>query len=469
MTASEEHSNYLFGSYLGTSPKERAEMLTEIGMESMRDLFSDVPDDLILDEPVDIPGPYSEAELTRLFKKIAAKNIANDKEVFLGGGVRQVYIPAFLEEVMRRGEIYTAYTSYQPEVAQGLLQMVFEYESMVAELTGMDVINASLYDWASALGEAARMMVRISRKKTDVLIVHPVAPRRIEVLKSYTESSEIELEFIDAMGDIDAEAVFSRLEKEKALDKKERNLAGIYIEIPTFHGVLPSKIQEIIDKAHELDILVTVGVDIISLGIIEPPGEYGADFVIGEGQLLGNGVNGGGPLLGILGSKYNRKWIQNFPGRLVGITEDLRDQDPGFCITLSTREQHIRREKATSNICSNQTLMAINAGIYLASLGPQGMEELAQGLLNRAHYLANGLNAINGVEAPLHGPFFAEFLVKFENVSHEELEEKCRQEKIVPGHRIDAPGCVRLIAVSDVLLKSDLDHFIKTIKEVYTK
>jgi glycine dehydrogenase subunit 1 len=465
MTNSSDSSDYLYGSYLGTSRYERQEMLKEIGKDNILQLFSDVPSELILDEPIDIPGPYSEAELFRVFKKISQKNDVENYRLFLGGGVRQVYIPAFLEEVMRRGEIYTAYTSYQPEVAQGLLQMVFEYESMVAELTGMDVINASLYDWGSAIGEAARMMVRINRKN-NIVVAGPISPKRHSVLLGYTDSSSINIEYINSFGDLDFNSLFKRLELEASKDKKDREISGIYFEVPTYHGVLPSRYKEIIDRAHELDILVTVGVDMISLGIIEAPGNYDVDFVVGEGQLLGNAISSGGPLLGIIGSKYNRKWIQNFPGRLVGITKDFRDNDPAYCITLSTREQHIRREKATSNICSNQTLMAINAGIYLASLGPNGLKELAQSLMNRANYLATELNKLNKVKIDIDKPFFAEFVASFENITHDKLEEACLENGIVPGIKIDGEGCLRLIGVSDCLTKGDLNDFIKTIQEV---
>ena len=454
----------LYSSYIGTSPDEQDEMLRTIGKSDVKELFGDIPQDLILDDFIDILGPLSEKELDRLFTRISKKNRVDDTLAFVGGGVRQVYIPAFLEEVMRRGEIYTAYTSYQPEVAQGMLQMVFEYESQLAELTGMDVINASLYDWATAVGEAIRMMVRIQRRRDTVLILNPISPRRLEVAKTYTEGSKINIHVVESEGDIDVETAKRLIAEDAALDKKERRLAGIYFEVPTFHGVLPSRVKELIDLAHENKLLVTVGVDVISLGVIQPPGEYGADFIVGEGQLLGNAVSAGGPLLGIIGSKYDRKWIQNFPGRLVGITKDERDGDDAYCITLSTREQHIRREKATSNICSNQTLMAVNAGIYLASLGPRGIEELAQGLTDRAHYLASKLKEL-GYPA-VYEPFFCEFVVDFGEVSHEDLEKRFLERGVIPGLKLTGEGCRRLIGVTDLMNKEDLDKFVSVAKEV---
>ncbi len=459
-----------YQSYLGISPEEEQQMLKELGLTSTMDLFSDVPSHLLLKEPIQIPGPFTESELDRLFRKIAKKNKTFEEVVpFLGGGVRPVYIPAFLEELMRRGEIYTAYTSYQPEVAQGMLQMVYEYESMIAELTGMEVVSASLYDWGTALGESARMMCRITRKST-VVVVHPISPRRLDVLHAYTEPAGIKIEEIHAQGDYDIDAIRQLITEYGAKDKSDQDIAGIYFEAPTYHGVLSSHVDEIVSLAHEHGILVTVGVDLISLGILRPPSEYNADFVIGEGQILGNAISAGGPLLGVLATKFNRKWIQNFPGRLVGKTTELNSDNPGYCITLSTREQHIRRQKATSNICTNQTLMAVNAGIYLAGLGSRGIQELAQGLMDRAYYLANKLNEIKGVTAPMYSPFFAEFVAKFDNITHNELEQLCIEKGVVPGIPLDIDdGCARLISVSDIHQRADLDHFVNVIDEVMNK
>lgn len=452
-----------FQSYLGIGSEEADQMLSELGIGSILDLFSDVPSHLLLKDPLEIPGPYSEYELDRIFRKIAEKN-RTDLKPFLGGGVRQVYIPAFLEELMRRGEIYTAYTSYQPEVAQGMLQMVYEYESMIAELTEMEVVSASLYDWGTALGESARMMVRIKRRD-GILVAHPISPRRLDVLKSYTEPADIQISVVESEGDYDFQTLKEMIVSDGRKDRKERKFAGLYLEVPTFHGVLSDHVEELVALAHENDMLVTVGVDMVSLGLLKPPAAYGADFVIGEGQIFGNPMSAGGPLLGILATNFNRKYIQNFPGRLVGKTTELGSDHPGYCITLSTREQHIRREKATSNICSNQTLMAVNAGIYLASLGPSGIQELAQGIIDRAHYLIGELGKISGVKIP-YPNVFGEFLVEFEGLTHEQLETKCMEKGFIPGIKIDDKGCKRLIGVSDTFQREDLDEFVAVIKEV---
>ncbi len=458
------NSKNYFQSYLGIGPEEEAEMLNSIGYNSTIDLFSDVPQNLIERTPINIDGPYSEFELNSIFKKISQKNF-NDHLSFLGGGVRDLYIPAFLEELMRRGEIYTAYTSYQPEIAQGMLQLIYEYESQVAELTGMDVISASLYDWATALGESARMMMRIMKRRS-ILVANPISPERLEVLRTYTEHSGFNIVLVDGEGTINQNDILIIIEEDSRKDKKEREIAGVYFEIPTFHGVLPSQVDEFIDEIHKYDVLVTVGIDLISLGILRTPAEYNADFMIGEGQILGSGVSNGGPLLGILGTKYNRKWIQNFPGRLVGKTTELGSDLPGYCITLSTREQHIRREKATSNICSNQTLMAVNAGIFLAGLGPKGIRDLASGLVDRAHYLAKELNKLEGIRSPVFEPFLFDFVVDFGSISHEKLEEQCISQGILPGLKIEGTSCLRLISVSDKHRKEELDYFVNVISEV---
>lgn len=454
-----------YKSYIGTSASEQQAMLEAIGKKDVLELFSDVPSEYILNDYIDIPGPYSETQLDKLFRKIAKKN-NSDVIPFLGGGVRPTYIPAFLEEVMRRGEIYTAYTSYQPEIAQGMLQMLFEYESLVAELSGMDVVNASLYDWASALGEVAKMMARLTRK-SKILLLGPIGPNRVATMESYIKHVGVTYEHLFPNEHIDVAKVIEIIEAEASKDRKEKTIAGIYFEVPNYYGALPSDLEKITAAAQKQKIFTTAGVDFISLGIIKPPADYGVDFIIGEGQLLGNPISSGGPLLGILASKYDRKLISQFPGRLIGITKDERDGDDAYCITLSTREQHIRREKATSNICSNQALAAVNAGIYLASLGARGIEELAQGLMDRANYLAGALTAIDGVRAPLYGPIFAEFVAEFDGITHEQLEASCDKFNVIPGKPLDRDGCYRLIAVNDMMSREDLDQFVAAVKEVY--
>lgn len=457
-----------YESYIGTSEEERKEMLSIIGKNDISELFSEIPENLIFKDSINIPGPYSEAELTKLFEKIAAKNInPNNMISFLGGGVRQQYIPAALEELMRRGELYTAYTPYQPEVSQGMLQLLFEYQSMVSELLGMDIVNSSMYDWASAMAEALKIMSRITRKK-KIIVAQPISPNRLEVTAIYLKKSSIELIIIESKdGNVDTEKIVEILKEEGIKGKKEREIAGIYFEFPNYFGTLAQDVERICSLSHDFKGLVTVGVDPIAFGIIKPPGDFGADFVVGEGQMLGNSVNAGGPLLGILASKFNKQWIRQIPGRLIGATTEVVSDNPGYCITLQTREQHIRREKATSNICSNQALTAVTAAIYLASLGKQGLIELSQSLMDRAHYLADKLNSIQGVKSPKYNLFFfSEFLVEFEGITHDELEKICHAKGIIPGVRINENGCTRLIGVSELHIKDDLDNFYKVVLEV---
>lgn len=453
--------------YIGTSSQERQKMLEEIGKQDIMDLFNDIPESLLLDKPLDIPGPFSESELSKLFNKISSKSKDSTELVsFLGGGVRQMYIPAAIEELMRRGELYTSYTPYQPEISQGMLQILYEYQSMLAELLGMDVVNASMYDWASAVGEALLVMSRISRKG-KVIMAGPISPRRIEVAKSYIEQSGHELVIIEGEdGKLPTKKLIELFNKEAEQKKKDREYAGIYFEVPSYFGTLPDYPQELCDAVHNANGLVTVGVDPISLGVISPPGEYGADFVVGEGQLLGNPPSTGGPLLGILASRYDRKWIRQIPGRLIGATTEQDSDLPGYCITLQTREQHIRREKATSNICTNESITAVNAAIYMAALGKHGIIELSQSLNDSAHYLARKLGEIDKVTSPLFTPFYSEFVVDFGSITHDELEQKCIEKGFVPGIKLEGDGCRRIISTTDMHCKKDLDGFVDVIKEV---
>jgi glycine dehydrogenase subunit 1 len=329
----------------------------------------------------------------------------------------------------------------------------------------MDVVNASMYDWATALGEVVLIMSRITRRK-KVILAGPISPKRIAVARSYAEVTGHELVLMPGDGNVPTQELMALFRSESQKPNKEREYTGLYFEAPTFFGTLPDYPRELVDLVHAAGGLVTVGVDPVSLGILAPPGEYDADFVIGEGQLLGNAPATGGPLLGILASKYDRKWIRQIPGRLIGATTEQDSSLPGYCITLQTREQHIRREKATSNICTNESITAVNAAIYMAALGKRGMVELSQTLTDRAHYLAQQLDTVPRVTAPLYSPFFAEFAVKFDGLTHQELEEKCLAAGFAPGLPVEDTTCTRILAVSDLHLKEDMDRFVALIKEV---
>ena len=289
-------------------------------------------EDIRFSGTIQIPSGLSEFEAIKLMQGLARRNASIDEYVsFIGGGAYDHFIPSAVGEIISRSEFYTAYTPYQPEISQGILQLTYEYQSMVAELMQMDVVNASLYDWGSALGEVLLIMRRITRRK-KILLAEPLSPDRLDVAKSYITHSDVEIEIIPAMnGTVDIDQLERIFKSELDKPKNEREIAGIYFEVPSFYGTLSKNPSHLCEMVHEIDALVTVGVDPISLGILSPPGEYGADFAIGEGQLLGNAVNSGGPLLGILAMKYNRKWIREVPGRLIGATKELNSEDVGYC------------------------------------------------------------------------------------------------------------------------------------------
>ena len=339
--------------YIPDSSEE--EMLKEMNFTREK-LFSDIPKDLRSD--LKLWNEKSEIEVKKEMKRILDKNkiMLN----FLGAGVYNHYIPSVVKEIMRRNEFYTSYTPYQAEVSQGMLQALFEYQSLMAEVLDMDVVNCSMYDWATSLAEAALMCYRV-KKKPRFIISKNIHPERKKVLETYTEDI---LEIVEIGYDengIDLED----------LKKNIDNCCGVYIENPTFLGYFEQNLEEIEEIVHKNDALIVAGVDPISLGIIKPPGEY-ADIAIGES--VGYPMSFGGPLLGIFGVKNDMNLIRKMPGRLIGATEDL-DGNLGFVMTLQTREQHIRREKATSNICTNEALCALRALIYMSLIGKEGLKE----------------------------------------------------------------------------------------------
>ncbi|HDM23188.1 MAG TPA: aminomethyl-transferring glycine dehydrogenase subunit GcvPA, partial [Methanomicrobia archaeon] len=376
--------------YIPDSSEE--EMLKEMNFTREK-LFSDIPKDLRSD--LKLWNEKSEIEVKKEMKRILDKNkiMLN----FLGAGVYNHYIPSVVKEIMRRNEFYTSYTPYQAEVSQGMLQALFEYQSLMAEVLDMDVVNCSMYDWATSLAEAALMCYRV-KKKPRFIISKNIHPERKKVLETYTEDI---LEIVEIGYDengIDLED----------LKKNIDNCCGVYIENPTFLGYFEQNLEEIEEIVHKNDALIVAGVDPISLGIIKPPGEY-ADIAIGES--VGYPMSFGGPLLGIFGVKNDMNLIRKMPGRLIGATEDL-DGNLGFVMTLQTREQHIRREKATSNICSNEALCAVASAVYLAFLGKKGLKEIGELCMKNANYTMRRINEIKGFKAPLFNSLhFKEFTV----------------------------------------------------------
>jgi glycine dehydrogenase subunit 1 len=344
--------------YLPTSPEQiKKKMMEEIGIKSIDELYNDIPNEVKLKRELKIPGPMSEYEIMLHINKILSKNKSfYDMPMFLGAGCWPHYVPAVVQEIVNRSEFITSYTPYQPEISQGMLQSLFEYQSMICELTGMDFANSSMYDWASALGEAASMASRVTGRN-EFLVPYYIHPERLSTLNAYAEPVGIKIIKIKQdlhSGQID----LSDLKK-----KISNKTAGVYIENPSYLGFLETQVDELSKISHEKGSLFIVGVDPISLGILKAPGDYGADIVVGEGQPLGNFMNYGGPLLGIFACKGDRL-LRQMPGRIIGMTTTIDGKQKAYCMVLQTREQHIRREKATSNICSNEALCAVAGAVF---------------------------------------------------------------------------------------------------------
>lgn len=399
--------------------KERCEMLKTIGVDSLDELFADVPEQVRLKRPLNIPVPMSELELINHLQGLASKNTSlNEYSSFLGAGSYEHFVPSVINHMLLRSEFYTAYTPYQPEISQGTLMAIFEYQTLICELTGMEAANASMYDGATAMAEAAAIACDTQRKK-KIVVSQTVHPEYRTVLKTYTDSLALEV----------VEVPFDRgtTDLDKLSQLIDNQTACVIIQHPNFFGSL-EKVREISDIIHKNGGLFIAVVDPISLGILKAPGSYGADIVVGEGQSLGSPVSFGGPQLGFFAT--NAKLLRRMPGRLVGQTVDTKGQR-AFVLTLQAREQHIRREKATSNICSNEALCALAATIYLTMLGKQGIVEVATQCLQKANYLKNVLTSA-GIEIAFDVPFFKEFVIKA-SIPSQKMNSALLNEKIIGG------------------------------------
>jgi glycine dehydrogenase subunit 1 len=429
-------------------------MLETIGVESIDELFADIPGALRHKGPLGLPEPLSEMELVEHMAALAEKNTpATRLTSFLGAGTYDHYIPAVVDSASSRGEFFTAYTPYQAEASQGTLQTIFEFQTMIARLTGMDAANASMYDGASALAEACAMAHFLFPKKKRIVISGGVHPEYRETVETYLGTLDVELVTIpldDGQTDID-----------KLKEKLDETVAVVFQQ-PNFLGVIEDA-QAIADAAHEAGALVIASVDPVSLGLLKPPGEYGADIVIGEGQPLGNPIAFGGPHLGFFAAK--KKFVRKMPGRLVGQTVD-KDGRRGWVLTLQTREQHIRREKATSNICTNQALCAFRAMAYLTAVGKEGFLKVANLCLQKAHYAAGKLAGLDGFELAFDGPFFREFAVRTP-VPPEELNARLADKGFIPGLPLarfsDDWKDLLLVAVTEKHTKDAIDGLAEAI------
>jgi glycine dehydrogenase subunit 1 len=456
--------------WLPLTEDAKQEMLRSIGKKNLDELFSNIPEKFRLNRDLNIAESHTEIEVARRMQELAEKNKPADSgRVFLGNGLGMHYIPSATKALAGRSEFVTAYTSYQPEISQGMLQTLFEYQSLMAELLGIDVVNSSMYDMASALAEAILMSVRVKKRRTRVLVPGTINPVHWRVVKTYTEPLGIDIEKIDydrKTGQMNLGGLESRLNED---------VAGVYIENPSYLGFVEAGVDRINELVHEADALLIAGVDIMSMGVMRPPGDYGADIVVAEGQGLGSPMSYGGPLLGVFGCIDDMKLIRQLPGRLVGMTRTSDEPfKRGFVLTLSPREQHIRREKATSNICSNQALIAVTAAIDTSLLGPDGFREIGEIITYKSHYAANRLNALSDVHAPSIGDaFWKEFVVSYTSgVSAQSVHEGLLERGIHGGKILTSEfpdlGESMLICVTEIHTKDAIDELVNAIDQIVT-
>lgn len=435
------------GSYIPNTGKEQLEMLKSMGYSSMDDLFAAIPDDMKLKDGLDLLEGKSELEVSRIMKGIAAKNKVFSS-IFRGAGAYNHYIPAVVGSVLSNESVQTAYTPYQAEISQGLLQSIFEYQTMICDLTGMDASNASVYDGAEAAAEGIAMCR--DKKRNKALISAAVLPATLETVKTYCFGNEMELEIIpekDGVTDVDY-----------LKEHMDKSVACVYIQHPNYYGNLEDA-EAIGEIVHESGAKYIMGVNPISLGVLKTPAEYGADIAVGEGQPLGLPMAFGGPYLGFMACR--EKMMRKLPGRIVGQTADA-DGKTGYVLTLQAREQHIRREKASSNICSNQALCALAVGVYLAAMGNEGLEKAATQCMSKAHYLADQLTG-SGFAVENKGDFFHEFVT----VSSKETDKvlaALEAEGILGGQKLDDHRI--LWCCTEMNTKEDMDLLVRIVKEV---
>lgn len=443
--------------YISTTEQERQQMLQAIGVKSFEELIQVIPEKLQLKHQLKLDPALSELEITRLISTKTCQNMCvQTANSFLGAGIYDHFIPAAVETIVSRSEFMTAYTPYQAEVSQGTLQYIYEFQTMICELTGMEIANASMYDGASAAAEAILMAVRKNHLNKAVLS-GTLHPEFLKVIKCYTEGIGIELVTVPAKeGRTDLEAL------KNAVDDKT---SCVVIQTPNFYGNLEEVFE--IDKivhAQEKCLLISA-VDPISLAIFNAPAEYNADIVVGEGQALGNSLNMGGPLFGFFASKLDM--ARAMPGRIVGATLDVESKK-AYALTLQAREQHIRREKATSNICSNEALCSLAATVYMSLLGKTGLQEVAMHCVRKAHYLADEICRIPGFSMAFpDAPFFKEFVVNTP-IPAKDIVAKLLPGAIYPGLDMAKHGNPKqlMIAVTEKKSITDLDDLVKSLKEV---
>lgn len=443
--------------FLPNTADDRRKMLEKIGVSSTDELFQDIPAAQRFPK-LNLPAAVSEMEILAELKELAAKNqSADDLKIFLGAGAYHHFVPSAIPALTSRGEFLTAYTPYQPEVAQGTLQAMFEYQSMMSRLTGMEVVNASHYDGATAMAEAAIMAINVSNGKRHKIVVAPdVHPQYRETMRTYLLGTSDVI-----CGDQDLKASLKDV-----LAQVDRETACLIIQNPTFFGQLVD-VTGLADAVHAAGaLLVVVANPAMSMGLLTPPGEYGADIVVAEGQPFGAGLNFGGPYLGIFATR--EKFMRKMPGRLIGETVDTEGRK-GYVLTLSTREQHIRREKATSNICSNQSLIALTAAMYLAYMGKQGLRAVAEQCYHKAHYAAAQIGQLKGYKVLSTGAFFNEFVVECPQ-SVEKINQSLLKQGIVGGYDLEKDYSFArnqmLVCVTEMNSREQIDALVAELKKL---
>lgn len=435
--------------YIPISEQDRKEMLEVVGVATPADLFTDIPKEALLNAPLDLDAGLSELELVNKVKDLAKKNTTvNDVVSFAGGGCYHHYIPSFVDHILSKPEFFTAYTPYQPEVSQGTLQAMYEYQTDICNLTGMELSNASMYDGATALVEAVFMAHRLAKKRDKVLVVDGIHPDYKETLNTYSSVVPVEIEYIAGKNGVDDFEALS-----EAIDD---SVAAVVVGYPNYFGAYQD-FSHIVERAHENKSLVIVVANPMMLALVEAPGNLGADVVVGEAQVFGNPMSFGGPGLGYFAC--TKKCMRQMPGRIIGATVD-EDGNRGYVLTLNTREQHIRREKATSNICSNHALNALAAGAYLAGIGKQGLKQIAEVCVSRTHYLCDKLVETGKFSYLNDLPYGYECALQF-NGNLDAFYDASLAKGFVPGIKLD--NNVLLISVTEMNSKDDLDAFVKEV------
>ena len=445
--------------FIPNTEQNEKKILNTIGIDSFEQLLTGIPQNARISGELNLPAQLSELEAVRLLQNLAEKNKnINQYSCFIGGGAYDHYVPSDVDHIISRSEFYTAYTPYQPEVSQGTLQVAFEYQTLICELTGMEITNASLYEGGSSLAEAV-LLTNSSKDSKRMLVSAGINPYYKKVMQTYADGQQIELINIplNENGVTDLSALKSLLSEPTG---------GVFIQHPNFFGNL-----EIVDELehiiHDANSFFVASIDPISLGVISAPGDYGADIVTGEGQVLGNSLSFGGPYLGIF--CVNKVLVRKLPGRLIGETVDSENRR-GFVMTLRTREQDIRREKATSNICTNQALNALAATIYLSLLGKQGIKEVAEQCLQKSHYLAEKISQLKTFSLLSNSLFFKEFVIKcpaeactvIQKLKHEGILAGLDLGRIYPNRKDQL-----LVAVTEKRSTDELDAFVSALKKYF--